>query len=351
MIARLKNIQKIVSKGRVYYYHRPTKKRINAAYGTAAFIAEVTKLNAALESAKPLPSTLGALMAAYRASGEFDAKATRTRADYQRVMDWLKAIDDTPLSDITPAFALALRDKAFRKRKRRFANYVVALGSILFAWGLPREITKTNPFAVVPMVPRPRETPKANRPWTPGELAAVIDAATPGIRAAVALGAYAGMREGDALRLPWSALDGGIISYHQGKTGDLVEVRAHRELARILEETPRRSPIIATGTRGAPMTENGFRAMFFRLIRKLEAEKKIGNGVTFHGLRHTAAAMLADAGSTDREIMAVTGHQTSAMVSIYTRQAANRKRAESAVTKLEKAQSRNRNCKTPAGKV
>ena len=38
----------------------------------------------------------------------------------------------------------------------------------------------------------------------------------------------------------------------------------------------------------------------------------------FHGLRHTTATALAEAGCTSREIMAITGHQTEQMVKLYT---------------------------------
>lgn len=351
MIARLKNINRIVSKGKVYYYHRPTKKRIQAAYGTAAFIAEVTRLNAALEEAKPAPDTLGALMAAYRAAPEFTERAERTRADYQKVMDWLKAIDDTSLVDITPAFAIEVRDKAFRLKKRRFANYVVTFGGLLFKWAIPRGLATSNPFEPVPHVRKAHGTPKANRAWTQAEIAAVIDAAPPGMRAAVALGAYAGIREGDVLKLPWSALKDGIITYRQGKTGEVVDVLAHSRLAEILSDTPQLCPIIVTGQRGKPMTANGFLSNLRKILSKLKAEGKIGDGLTFHGLRHTAATMLADAGCDTRDIMAVTGHRTEAVVAIYTQEADRRRRGGNAIKRLEKAQSRNTKCKTKPGKL
>ena len=351
MIARLKNVQRIASKGKVYCYHRPTKTRIQAAYGTAAFIVEVTRLNAALENAAPTPGTLGSLMAAYRASPDFKGRAERTRADYNSIMDWLKAIDDTHLSDITPAFAIKLRDKAFAKKKRRFANYVVTFGGLLFKWAIPRELVSANPFENVPHLRKPHDAPHANRSWSPAELEAFLQAAPLGIRAAVALGAYAGLREGDALALPWSAYKSGAITYRQGKTGDRVEVTAHRRLVEVLAETPRKGLVIVTGQRGLPMTTNGFLTMFKKTRAKLLEEGAIGEGLTFHGLRHTAATMLADAGCDTRDIMSVTGHRTESVVSIYTRTADRKRRAASAVDRLEKAQTANAECKTSAKKV
>ncbi len=47
--------------------------------------------------------------------------------------------------------------------------------------------------------------------------------------------------------------------------------------------------------------------------------------------------MMAEAGCTDREIMAVTGHRTTAMVSHYTRHADQKRRASAAIHKLQNA--------------
>jgi len=38
---------------------------------------------------------------------------------------------------------------------------------------------------------------------------------------------------------------------------------------------------------------------------------KICKGLTFHGLRHTAATKLADTGADDKTIAAITGHKSS----------------------------------------
>jgi integrase len=56
----------------------------------------------------------------------------------------------------------------------------------------------------------------------------------------------------------------------------------------------------------------------------------------FHGLRHTTATALAEAGSTTLEIMAITGHQTEQMVKVYTKRVEQKKLATSAVQKLER---------------
>src|SRR5262249_52744526 len=62
-----------------------------------------------------------------------------------------------------------------------------------------------------------------------------------------------------------------------------------------------------------------------------------------HGLRKATAARLAELGASEREIMAITGHQTSKEVIRYTRAARQRELAESAMARLVKAETVNKN--------
>jgi len=52
-------------------------------------------------------------------------------------------------------------------------------------------------------------------------------------------------------------------------------------------------------------------------------------------LRKLSARKLAEAGCSEKEIQAITGHATSRMVAHYTKGADQRKRATAAITKLE----------------
>jgi integrase len=82
--------------------------------------------------------------------------------------------------------------------------------------------------------------------------------------------------------------------------------------------------------KGRPFKVDNFRHRF------REAVVNCGlDGLTFHGLRKKATEMLAEAGCTDREIMAITGHKTHSMVCRYLDRAKQRERARSAIRKLE----------------
>lgn len=113
--------------GRTYYYHRRTGRRINSEPGTAAFLAEIEVLNGIASPERTYPKgSLGALIAAYRASPEFRDLAPCTRSDYQRIFDYLQPMDRFLLTLFDgPGFTISLRDKAYKAHKRRFANYLI----------------------------------------------------------------------------------------------------------------------------------------------------------------------------------------------------------------------------------
>jgi hypothetical protein len=91
--------------GRWYAYHRKTGRRIKAEPGTAAFLAELEEIERGSKTEPPpLAGTLGALIAAYRESPEFAELASRTRADYQSIFDYLKPLATHPLVAIDAAY-------------------------------------------------------------------------------------------------------------------------------------------------------------------------------------------------------------------------------------------------------
>lgn len=337
MIVRVKGVKRVRSKGRIYYYDRQSGRRITAPYGTPEFFQQIEQLRGTAPARRSIPGILGGLIEAYRASPEFAGLAPRTRSDYQKVFDYLIAIEAMPLIQIDEAAVMRFRDRAFAQKKRRFANYVVQVFRLLFAWGKPRNLAPRL-LAELSLIRKPRNAPRKNRAWTSEECAAVLGAATGGIRVGIALGMYGALREGDVIRFPWSGYDGSAIQWTQGKTGNEVWLPAHRDLRVILNEAAkdRRAVTVVTNQSGAPYTGNGFRALFFRLIRKLEAEGKVAPGLTFHGLRHTAGKMLDEAGCDTRTIAAALGQRSEAMARHYSEEGDRRRRVVVAIKRLER---------------
>lgn len=345
---RLRNVNKVHAKGRIYFYHRKTGVRLTGEPGSPEFLRQWEAQEGMAASAEPLAGSLGALIAAYRASPEFREKAERTRSDYQRVFDYLKPLDAMPLEQVDQPFVIGVRDEAFEKRKRRFANYVLQVLSLLFVWGKPRGFIASNPAQDAPKIKRPRGMAKANRAWSDEERKIVLAAAPASLRAGIALGMFVGLREGDACRWPRSAYDGATIRGVAAKNGGPITLPAHPELRAILDEALKVAPKVAKigpagdetpimlGERSkAGYTVSGFRARFFKLIRELTAAGKVRPGLTFHGLRHTLGKLLGDAGCDTRDIAAVFSI-TEAMAEHYSREASRERRAKGALLKLER---------------
>lgn len=337
---RIKGVKRItVRKGGkvyVYYRHRASGKTISAAPGSAGFAAEVERLDYRAKAREAAPGSLGELIARYKAAPEHTNLALRTRRDYEKVLEFIAPSTDIPLISIDGAFMYGLRDKAFTKHKRRFSTYVVQVVRIVLEWGKVRGYLETNPAKGVKALRKPKNAPRANRAWSDQEREVVLREASAALRTVIALGMFAGLREGDAIRLSWNAYEKSIIAPIAGKTGEPLWIPAHFRLRQILEETPKKSTIIAVNSRGLPWTGSGFRASFFKFLKRLEKVEKIGKGLTYHGLRHTVGKLIIDAGGDTRDVGAILGHASEVSSAHYSREADQKRRATVTIRRMER---------------
>ena len=308
MLMRIKGVKRVRPKkgrGKEYFYHRATNKRIAAPFGTAAFAAEVAALDALAKKQSPRDGTLKALIVAYKGSPEYMGLMERTKADYEKVFDYLAPIGEMPLISLDMAGVYRLREQAMRRKKRRFANYVIQVLRRVLGWGQPRGFVELNAAKGVEAVERPKHLPRANRPWTDDEREAVLREAPIELRAMIALGMYAGLREGDACTITKASYSDGLIECVASKNGEHLWLPVHFRLKSILAElsaerirklsnragrrkvVPIDPPTLSVTSKGTSWTEAGFRASFFKLLRKLAASGQVRPGLTFHGLRHT----------------------------------------------------------------
>lgn len=158
-------------------------------------------------------------------------------------------------------------------RKREFTNQLLQVLQLMWNWGMRRGLCESvNPIFGVERFRKPRGAPVKNRPWTDKELEIVLNAASPPIRVAIMLGAYAGLRESDVVKIEWNCYDGNAIETRQSKTGAPVWVPAHYKLREILDATPRVRqnqssiaqirPEIVIGEKGQPYTPDTLRNLF-----------------------------------------------------------------------------------------
>jgi len=174
---------------------------------------------------------------------------------------------------------------------------------------------------------------RADKIWTADDEATFLSNAPSHLHLPLLLALWTGQRQGDLLRLSWSAYDGSHIRLRQSKTGARVVIPVGAPLRSALDITQKRSTIVLVTKDGTPWTPDGFRASW----RKACAATGVV-GVTFNDLRGTAVTRLAIAGCTEAEIATITGHSLRDVRSILDADYLHRDPAlaESAIRKLER---------------
>ncbi len=333
---QIKGLKRVTAKGRTYYYHRQTMKRIKAPFGTAEFILEVARINAALGKKTAVPGTLGMLIDAYRASPFWRDLRPSTRISYDRAFDVLKPVRAMPLVEFKPSWVAGFRDEVGEKRGRWMANNVRAVLSILAEFGREKELLAENPVKGTRRLRRDRTKPKQNRPWSEAECRAVLDCAPAYLRVPIALAMFAGFRKGDVLKVTKAALQDGMINVLTAKREVAVAVPVHPTLAGVLGSAPAHASVtMAANSRGVPWTESGYNSSFIKFIRRLEGEQKVKPGLTMHGLRHTLGTRLREAGADLDDVRRLLGQQTLGMAQHYSENADRSEEARKIVARLD----------------
>ena len=126
---------------------------------------------------------------------------------------------------------MAWRDK-LALRSRRQADYTWQVLALILAWGLDRGLILANPCARGGRLYRANRIDKI---WTEDDQVAFLRSAPAHLHLPLLLALWTGQRQGDLLRLSWSAYDGTHIRLKQSKTGRRVVVRVGAPLKAALE--------------------------------------------------------------------------------------------------------------------
>lgn len=328
MIVRVKHVKRVRSKGRTYWYHQKTGERLPD--DRDELIRRVAEINANFGPARTLgPGSVAAVAAAYKASPDFKGLAARTRHYYTGHLDLIcRDWGRLPIAGIRRKHVLALRDKHAETPAK--ANLIVTVLRILLAFAIELEEITNNPARDIKKL----KTGEGHQAWPAEAIDRFLEVASPMMALALKLGLYTGQREGDCLEMTWRDYDGEWIYVAQNKTGTKLQIPVYSELKDALEEVRRTSPvmstyILTTGT-GKPYSGSHFRRHFAKVLKAAGL-----TGLTFHGLRYTAAANLAEIGCSLKEIAAITGHRSLGMIEKYSRDADQRRLAGAVIHRLE----------------
>lgn len=322
---RLRHVNTVRRRGRTYHYHRVTGERLPADADARA--QRVIEINAGLGGRRmPRAGTFGDLIGQYKASPGYRSLAASTRSARARYLDLIgRAWGREAIGALKRGHVEAFRDTLADKPGT--ANQALEVLSVLCGFAVRREYRGDNPVLGVERC----QAGPGNPPWPPEVVAAVREATYPELRWVIDVLLETGQRLGDATSLLWSAWDGEGLKVVQRKTGAAVWIPATPALRATLAEIPRRAAVILTTRTGRPWSARYLQIELAETVRAAGYE-----GYSAHGLRHTAAARLAEHGCSAHEIASITGHKTLAMVQKYTQGADQRRLASAAVLKLER---------------
>jgi integrase len=335
MRVELKGLHRVVARGRTYFYARRGGPRIDteAEPGTPEFMRAY---NVAIESMKPKTTgTVFELVALFKKSTEFTGLAARTQRDY---LNHLKAIENkwskVPLAALEDRRIRgdfkSWRDKLATKSLRQ-ADYAWTVLQRVFSVAKDRGKIGVNPCE---KGGRLYEADRTDKLWTDDDVTHFLKAAPAHLHLPLMLALWTGQRQGDLLRLPWSAYDGQFIRLRQAKGGARVKIPVGAPLKKALEATPRVATVILTTSRKTAWSQDGFRASWGKACIKA-----IIDGLTFHDFRGSAVTRLFTAGATVGEIASITGHSLRDVEAILDAHYFGRttELAASGIAKLERA--------------
>lgn len=316
-------------KGHVYYrFRRPGggSVRLPGDPGTAPFHARYAELLAGTpRKGRYEPGSVAHTIEEYLNSAEFSQLAPATQRDYRRYLHRLdRSVGDRPMVKVEPAYIFQLRDKL--KSTPVAANHAVAVIRALFAFAIMRGIVSADPTKGIAKL----AGGEGYLRWADQEIAQFRENTDGMMRLALELGLYTGQRLSDVIRLAWSNYDGERIRLRQQKTGTSLSIPIHPDLRAILDSAERRGVMILTTKTGRAFHPR----VFSRDFRDARIKAGLPEGLSFHGLRHTAAARLAELGAGAPEIQAITGHKSLKLVEHYIRQASQEVQADRAIARL-----------------
>ena len=312
MRVRLKGlhfVKKKLAGGEVqeYVYAWRGGPRILAAPGSPEFMQAYNEATAAKANPKPRAPNLLAVLRAYQDDEEtFGSLAERTKADYRSKLKLIEnAFGDFPLSGLddrrTRELFKSWRNELAKKSKRQ-ADYAWSIFSAALSFGVDNGLIDGTPASragasTMAAVPRrsgamPRKLPSSAR--RPKHL-----------HLPFLLAIWTAQRQGDLLRLLWSAYDGSFIRLRQSKTGVRVTIPVGAPLKLALDAAKAsrgNAATILVTSEGTPWTGDGFRSSWRKACIKAGVME-----LTFHDLRGSAITRLAIAGATVPEISTISG--------------------------------------------
>lgn len=252
------------------------------------------------------PSTVDGLIDFFKTTAQWQKLRAKTQLEYAKCMAIIsrhfggraiKGIGRRDVRDMHRALAAT----------PALANACVRVASVLFKCAMDEEWRVDNPASRMGLAGQaPRQAY-----WTHADLMALVQAAERQGRTMFAtaclLAFYLGQRPSDIRLLTWASYNpaGPSFRLRQGKTGVWVEVDSHPLITeRLVCLDATTATILIDPHTGQPYTERDLR----REMEQVKAAAGLQHGLRFADFRRSAVIHMAEAGCSEVEIAAVTGH-------------------------------------------
>ena len=322
------------------------KVRLREEPGTKAFLDEYwsavegdpldnDRQTAPINFNRPKKDSLSWLCAEYCQSAKFKKLADSTRYARKRILDRICARDgDKP-------FAL-METRHVRKRRDEKADQPEAANSIVkalrqvFDFAIEYELAQQNPARDVRYL---KSGSDGHHSWSVDDIAAFEQRHPIGSKARLAftLLLYTGQRRSDIVRLGPQHVKDGWITFTQAKNRNrkpvTLSIPVLPDLETVINQTSTGNLAFLVTEHGKPFTSDGFGNWF----RKRCDEAGLVH-CSAHGLRKAGAAIAAENGATEKQLMSIFGWTTMKEAVRYTKAASQRKLAAEGMPLLSREQ-------------
>jgi integrase len=327
------------------YLRKPgqPKVRLHADPGTQAFLDEYRTALLREVIAEPCAAierrgnrgTFKWLCEQYYASAEYKRLGSRTQYVRRRILDAISEQHGSkPFPLLEPRHVRRMRDE--KAETPEAANAIVKALRQVFGFAVEYELATRNPARDVPYL---RSGSDGFHSWTMEEVAQFEAHHPVGSKArlALALLLYTGQRRYDVVRLGPQHIKEGWLSFTQVKNSSrkpvTLSIPVLPELKAVIDVTPTGNLAFLITAFGKPFTANGFGNWFRKQCDAAELKH-----CSAHGLRKAGAALAAENGATERQLMAIFGWSTMKEASRYTRAARQKVLAASGMKHLSRDQ-------------
>lgn len=322
------------------WYDRETGARLPDP-SDPGFTGALTVIRRRRLGPEPGDGTVSEAVEAWLRSPEFRAKRPRTQQMRNLYIKPLRKAE-MRLTALRRSTILDWRDTVAESRGPAAANMFLKTVRAFLGWCVDRDRIDHNVALRAPVLPEGTLTT-----WTEAEAHHAMKVFTEPVRRAIVLAYYTGQRRGDLLAMTRNQIDlaAGRIRLTQEKARGAPGEKPVLTLPipaplRLELEQWARAPL-GSGKQPTALTilttETGRPWGREYLSQQVKAEVlKAGMrpSLTIHGLRKLRAASLAESGATTKEIAAVTGHRTLAMIAHYTEAADQERLAVAAFHRL-----------------